>query len=65
MDISSLPPGRKAIKCKFVYKFKPGYEEVAARRAVRLVAKGYSQVPGINNSETFAPVVKMEPSDSP
>jgi histone deacetylase 1/2 len=58
--LAPLPPGRKAIKCKFVYKFKPGYEGVADRSAVRLVAKGYSQAPGIDYSETFAPVVKKE-----
>jgi hypothetical protein len=58
--LAPLPEGRKAIKCMFVYKCKPGYEGVAPRRKVRLVAKGYSQLHGIDYTETFAPVVKME-----
>ena len=58
--LAPLPPGRKSIKCMFVYKCKPGYEGVAPRRKVRFVAKGYSQLHGIDYTETFAPVVKME-----
>ena len=30
------------------------------RKKVRLVAKGCSQIPGIDFSETFAPVVKLD-----
>lgn len=58
--LADLPSGRKAIKCMYVFKLKPGYEGVPARRKVRLVAKGSSQIPGIDFNETFAPVVKME-----
>ena len=58
--LAELPPDRKAIKCMFVFKCKPGYAGVEPRRKVRLVAKGCSQISGIDFSETFAPVVKLD-----
>jgi Reverse transcriptase (RNA-dependent DNA polymerase) len=47
-----VPDGRRTIKCKWIFKIK--------RNAVfgaRLVACGYSQVPGIDFNESFAPVI--------
>lgn len=37
-----LPPGRKAISCKWLFKIKRNPDDAVARRKGRLVAKGCS-----------------------
>ncbi|KAK4685970.1 putative transposase, partial [Tremellales sp. Uapishka_1] len=51
-----LPPGRKAIGCRWVFKRKRGANGEIIKYKSRLVAKGYSQIPGVDFEETFAPV---------
>ncbi|KZS01505.1 putative Importin subunit alpha-2/sw, partial [Daphnia magna] len=46
-----LPPGRTAIGTRWVFKVKPGYLDTPARYKSRFVAKGYSQVKGIDFNE--------------
>ena len=54
-----LPKGKKAIRCKWVFKKKEGTSCVEnARYKERLLAKGYSQIPGIDFTNVFSPVVK-------
>lgn len=54
----SLPPDRKVIGCKWVFKTKENPDGTVHKYKARLVAKGYHQVAGFDFTKTFSPVVK-------
>ena len=58
--LTNLPPGRKAIRCKWVYALKTKPDGSLDRFKARLVAKGRSQIPGVDFHETFSPTVKYD-----
>ncbi|KAG8489332.1 hypothetical protein CXB51_017400 [Gossypium anomalum] len=57
-ELVPLPPNRKVIGCKWLFKVKKNPDGTIDRRKARLVAKGCSQVPGCDFKETFSPVIK-------
>lgn len=58
-ELVPLPPGKKAIGSKWVYKVKLKADGSLERYKAQLVAKGYNQQYGVDFQETFSPVVQM------
>ena len=58
-DIVVLPSGVKTIGSRWVFKTKRDRNGDPTRFKARLVAQGFSQVPGVNYGETFSPTLKM------
>lgn len=57
--LTDLPVSKKVVGCKWVYTIKFKADGSLDRYKVRLVAKGYSQIPGLNLSDTFSAVAKL------
>jgi len=58
--LTELPADCKPIKCKWVLKVKWDHTGAITHYKGHLVTKGFSQIPGIDFTETFAPVVWLQ-----
>ncbi|CAI7859718.1 unnamed protein product [Closterium sp. NIES-54] len=57
-ELCELPPGKKAISSKLIFRHKYGPDGKLTRYKSRLVAKGFQQTKGKDFDEIFAPVGK-------
>ena len=58
-ELTPLPHGKNLVSCKWLYKTKLNANNEISKFKARLVARGFSQIEGLDYNETFAPVAKM------
>ena len=54
-EVCDLPPGKRQVGCKYVFKIKYKTDGSIEKYKVRLVAQGFLQQEGIDYNEIFAP----------
>ena len=54
------PSDRKVVECKWIFKKKTDADGNVTVYKVRLVAKGFRQVQGVDYDETFSPVAMFK-----
>jgi hypothetical protein len=59
-ELVEFPKNKNVIGTKWVYRNKQDERGIMVKNNARLVAKGYSQVEGLDYGETFTPVARLE-----
>lgn len=54
----SLPPGRQAIKGRWIFRIKRDANGIITRYKARLCACVYSQIHGVDVTDIYAPIVR-------
>eukprot|EP01018_Ginkgo_biloba_P010166 Gb_31047 [translate_table: standard] len=58
-ELVQLPKDKYVIGVKWIYKVKYHADGSVEQHKARLVAKGFAQTPGVDYSETFAPMARL------
>ena len=59
-NLTALPPGKRALTSKWVFKVKTLSSGELERFKARLVVRGFTQTEGLDYFETYAPVAQYE-----
>lgn len=59
-EVVPQPTNRRIVDCKWVFKVKTDSKGEIERYKARLVARGFTQVPGTDFDEIFSPVVRFD-----
>jgi hypothetical protein len=57
-DVVPIPKGKSIVTSKWIYKIKHVVDESIEKYKARFVARGLSQIEGVNYDDTFAPVAR-------
>ena len=59
-ELVEKPKDRKTIGLKWVFRTKLNFDGSVNKHKAKLIVKGYAQVWGVDFSETFAPVARLD-----
>jgi len=59
-ELVDRPPSKNVIGVKWIFRTKLNADSTINKYKARLVVKGYAQIYGVDYSETFAPVARMD-----
>ena len=57
-EIVPRPEGKSVVGLRWIYKVKQAADGSVEKYKARFVARGFSQIEGINYEETFAPIAR-------